>query len=255
MHTTNSWPQSHGIVGAVNFRDIGGLALDNGGWTAFGKIFRSDALEYLTLQDIEILRWILDVKSVFDLRGQIEISGKYRQWTEYLDAELMCFPLAEDSNDWESFSDEDRQSLLGKRYLSYLDTASDQVIDALRLLAQYGGLRPTVVHCEAGKDRTGVFVAVLLSIIGVTRDEIVRDYVATQDNMPQILARLETQDEHKYRIGSDPPEIYLAKDDSIGFFLDEVDERYGSLLRWALDHGLQSSEVDVLGKALTTATE
>src|SRR5438874_453262 len=49
---------------------------------------------------------------------------------------------------------------------------------------------PAVVHCTAGKDRTGVLVALLLDLLGVAREQIVADYAATTDNMPGILDRI-----------------------------------------------------------------
>ena len=73
-------------------------------------------------------------------------------------------------------------------YLGYLSARPDSVSAALRVVADAEGA--AVVHCAAGKDRTGTVVAMALDVAGVPHEEIVADYVLTAERIEQIIGRL-----------------------------------------------------------------
>src|SRR6185503_11448128 len=73
-------------------------------------------------------------------------------------------------------------------YLGYLRDRGDAVVAALRVMARTDGA--SLVHCAAGKDRTGVVVALALEVAGVTREAIVADYAQTGERLEAVLGRL-----------------------------------------------------------------
>ncbi len=75
-----------------------------------------------------------------------------------------------------------------RAYLGYLRDRPDSIVDALRDVAGADGA--AIVHCAAGKDRTGVVCALALEVAGVPREAIVADYVATDERIHAIVARL-----------------------------------------------------------------
>ena len=75
-----------------------------------------------------------------------------------------------------------------KHYLGYLDRRPDSVVAALRAIGEADGA--VVVHCAAGKDRTGTIVGLALLVVGVTPEAVVADYAASAQRLPRILERL-----------------------------------------------------------------
>ena len=214
------------LSGVFNFRDIGGLPTEDGSETVCGSVFRSDALDHLVPADLHILR------------------------TE-LDAQLSNLPLSDDWASWGELDDESRRTLLARKYQSYLDAAGDKIITALTLIADNGPSYPTIVHCTVGKDRTGVLVSILLSVLGVRREAIVTDYLLTGPNMASIMERLSASPVFRQRIRTNPAEVYLAEEHTIKLFLETLDEQEGGPASWALSHGLSEESARRLRHNLT----
>jgi protein-tyrosine phosphatase len=252
---TQQWPRTHKIVGAFNFRDLGGLPTNDGGHTIFGQVFRSDALDYLTAADYAIMIDALQIGCVIDLRADVETGGVKPTWTAHLSAELVNLPLSDDWDDWGVLDDESRKTLLARRYLSYLNSASTNVIAGLELIANNAGSRPTVIHCAVGKDRTGVLVSMLLSLLNVERAAIIRDYVETASNMAPIMERLSSSEVYRKRIESNPAEVYHASEHTVTHFLESLDENDGGPEGWARSHGLTDETIGQLRSALTSDAE
>ena len=82
----------------------------------------------------------------------------------------------------------DPDDVAGAFYIGYLEDRPDSVVGALRAIAEAQGA--ALVHCAAGKDRTGVVIALALTAVGVPSDEVVADYVATGERIELILDRL-----------------------------------------------------------------
>jgi protein tyrosine/serine phosphatase len=135
--------------------------------------------------------------------------------------------------------------------VGYLEEAPENVVQALRLLAD-PATGPAVVHCAAGKDRTGVVVALALLVAGVPRDEVVADYALTDQRIAAIRARLEASptyaDDMRHRTLDDMRPHAL----SMWHFLDRLDER-GGLEAWLERHGFAAAEQAALRARLTAA--
>ena len=194
-----SWVE---LEGAANARDLGDLPLTGGGRTAQGVLLRADNLQELTVGDVRRLVDELGVRVVVDLRTDVEVElegpgplvrdgradvrhrSLYPEAGERTDIDVgVVFP-------WQNRSLDEYASEPGpvRAYLGYLRDRPDSIVDALRDAAHARGA--TLVHCAAGKDRTGVVAALALAVAGVRRDAIVADYVATGDRLEPLLARL-----------------------------------------------------------------
>ena len=83
------------------------------------------------------------------------------------------------------------------------------------------------MHCAAGKDRTGVVVALALAAVGVPQDAIVADYARTSERLPLILARLAASRTYASDITVDQPERHAPRPDTMRDFLEIVRSEYG----------------------------
>jgi protein-tyrosine phosphatase len=129
-------------------------------------------------------------------------------------------------------------------YLGYLEDRPDQVVAALRGITQWPGA--ALVHCAAGKDRTGVVIALALTAAGVERDEVIADYAATGERMHAVLDRLRSSPTYADDTNSRPADEHMPYPQTMATFLDIMDARYGGVLSWLADHGFGPTDVSAL---------
>jgi protein-tyrosine phosphatase len=130
-------------------------------------------------------------------------------------------------------------------YLGHLDPGSPVLPLALQILAVVL-TRPAVVHCAAGKDRAGLVVALVLSIVGVRDEAIVADYMVTAQNMPRINERFQSWPRYREHMAAADPELYRVQEHAIQAFLRELDQRHGGARAWATRRGVPASLLDML---------
>jgi protein-tyrosine phosphatase len=171
------------LQGASNFRDIGGCPVPDGLRVRYGMVFRSSELSRLTEADLAVLRE-LGIRLVFDLRGEVERLHRPSRWPEGMSTELLLGSVLADIR---AGSEELRKILL---HDATADGARRMMLATYRLLptrsaAGLGQLLrkladdclPAVVHCTAGKDRTGFVCACLQLALGVPRPTVYADYL------------------------------------------------------------------------------
>jgi hypothetical protein len=137
------------------------------------------------------------------------------------------------------------------RYLGYLDDRPDQVIGALRSIAQ--AQCAALVHCAAGKDRTGVVVALALTVARVRPEAIIADYAATGQRIEAIVSRLRRSPTYARDIDSIPAESHRPRPETMAAFLQQMDARHGGVARWLTGHGLGADELNLLRARLRPA--
>jgi protein-tyrosine phosphatase len=248
------------LDGAVNARDLGGLPLEDGGTTATGVLLRSDNLQGLTPADVGTLVDEVGIRLVVDLRtgaevqlegpgplvrdGRAEIRHRslYPESGEHTDVDASAvMPWIERRRNGHSPSVE---TPAVRSYLGYLRDRPDSIVDALRDAAHADGA--TIVHCAAGKDRTGVVCALALAVAGATRAAIVGDYVATGERIGPIMARLKASPTYADDLDGSPDEAHVPRAASMERVLDVLDERHGGPLGWLDEHGFGADDAAAL---------
>ena len=195
------------LDGTTNMRDLGGLPTADGGRTVAGRVLRSDNLQTLTPSDVRVLVEEIGLREVVDLRTTAEIllegRGPLREVPEVVHRHFSLLPERGHHTDVFAVEEDEVpelpegwvESLLPRRRRStrrtsrrpcaptsgYLHDRAEAVVGAVRALAQAED-GASVVHCAAGKDRTGVVVALCLAVAGVPHEEIVADYAMTADD-------------------------------------------------------------------------
>jgi protein-tyrosine phosphatase len=161
------------LEGAYNVRDIGGYGTVDGRTTRWGILFRADGLHRLP-PDAQARLHAQGVKTVVDLRRSDELEAAPNVFAKSSQVTYHHMSLLIDKP---PVVVENLRSLIDI-YRIILDERQDQVRTVLSTFAAPEGL-PGVVHCTAGKDRTGVIVALILGLCGVPHDTIVADYALT----------------------------------------------------------------------------
>ncbi|HEX3948055.1 MAG TPA: tyrosine-protein phosphatase, partial [Acidimicrobiales bacterium] len=173
------------LEGAVNFRDLGGYEAADGRRVRWRTLFRADGLSRLTDPDRAAIRQ-LGVATVIDLRTTAEVEGG-RFPVEEIPVGFHHLPLLDAMPDPERF--EMAPGMLGVQYLEMAKDAAPQIAQALTIVAQRHA-HPVIVHCAAGKDRTGVLVAVLLGLLGIPDQTIIDDYALSEQAMDNLRRKL-----------------------------------------------------------------
>jgi protein-tyrosine phosphatase len=245
------------LENAVNVRDVGDLPAAGGARTRRGRLVRSDNLQDLSPGDVTRLVDEIGVTTVVDLRSGGEVAsegpGPMTARTEVTLLHLSLLPEAGAMTDVAKDAlavnrqraiERDPDDLSRAFYLGYLDDRPDSVVAALRAIA--GAPGATLVHCAAGKDRTGVVVALALSAVGVPRDVVVADYEATGERIEAILDRLRSSPTYAADIDNVPAHEHDPRPEIMVGFLDWLDESYGGPLGWLAEHGFDSLDVQRL---------
>ncbi len=245
------------LEGAVNVRDLGGLPAGNGGRTASDRLLRGDNLQELTPSDIARLVQDIGVTTIVDLRSTAELTSEGPAPLDSVagvrHAHHPVLPEQGAATDVVADvlltrADQDRSRYPGDpvtgHYLGYLEDRPDQVVGALRSIASSPGA--ALVHCAAGKDRTGVVVAVALTAVGVPAEVVVADYAATGERTEQILDRLRRSPTYAADINSKDDRSHEPRPETMAAFLEQMDARHGGVTAWLDKHGFGDEDLNLL---------
>jgi protein-tyrosine phosphatase len=215
--------------GLLNVRDLGGHATEDGGETRFGEIVRADTVRRLSDEGWQAL---IDygIRTIVDLRTDLE---RQADPPAELPVTVVHVPFLQE--DEEVFQEveataskaPDYATATREVYLIFLERFRSNVAAAIKAVvdAPEGGV---VVHCMGGKDRTGLTVAFLLRMAGVSIEDIAADYALSEERLKprhdRWIAEAETEAERERlrRIAATPAE-------SMTGVLEELERRYGSI--------------------------
>jgi protein-tyrosine phosphatase len=247
------------LDGTANTRDVGGLSTTDGRRTLSRRLLRSDNLQDLSAQDVRRLVDDYGVRTVADLRADIEVraGGPGPMTRESLVAveQLSLFPeqsrSGADAGETPDVPPWEKRPVTGRGfsglYLEFLAERADSVLAALRMIAHREGA--TLVHCTAGKDRTGTVMALALADAGVEREAIVADYAASADHFDELMKRLGAS--------TGTRELALAsavkhrpKAVTMERFLDALTEEAGGVRPWLAAHGWTEDDHAALQRKL-----
>ncbi|MDA9431049.1 tyrosine-protein phosphatase [Bradyrhizobium sp. CCBAU 51627] len=175
------FPARHlALQGASNFRDLGGYTTHEGRTTRWRHIFRSNHLGQLTASDVEVIR-ALGVKSAFDFRGVEERAAGVCVVNEITVHSLPIEPTVVAALRAElakgALTGPVALELMRESYRNYVRDYTHSFRALFSHLLEDSA--PLVIHCTAGKDRTGFASALILHALGVPESVIAEDYLLT----------------------------------------------------------------------------
>lgn len=239
------------VDGLLNIRDLGGLPTADGGRIAPGRLIRSDNPRGLTEAGRRQFVDRVAPRLLIDLRTTLEVEreGYEAPSADTTVVNLPMMPLAgvnQEQIDAGAFDN------LVDDYLGQIEVNGDSVAEAVRYIAE-GDHAPVVVHCTAGKDRTGIVVAMVLDLVGVPHREIVADYHITAANMAPIVDRIRAARVFQANgLAAAPDWIFAADAATMQGFLAGVADRYGGAAGWARERGLGAADIAALRSHLVT---
>ncbi len=223
-----------------------------------GVLLRADNLQSLSPRDIDLLVQEQTLEVVLDLRTdvEVELEGPGPVTTEpavriehhslYPDSGGNTDLDAAAVRPWrlQAEGESPEEPPVVRAYLGYLSRRPDSVVRALRAIARADGA--VLVHCAAGKDRTGVVVALALDAAGVDRAAIVDDYLATRERIDAIMARLVASSTYRAELEGHDPQRHAPVPGTMERVLELVDERFGGSAAWLAAQGLDVPDLERL---------
>ncbi|MEV4659558.1 tyrosine-protein phosphatase [Micromonospora sp. NPDC049301] len=229
------------LPATFNFRDVGGYPGHDGRTVRRGRLYRSDSLHRLDEQDRDAFA-ALGIRTVIDLRRPAEVArdGRVPAYQG-----LTYRHIHPEHADWAAQRYEEGVSLaryLADLYAGLAQTGTAGLAEAIGLIADSANA-PVVVHCVAGKDRTGIVCALVLAVLGVDDADIVADYALSTEASARFSAWLAATNP----AGVDVPAPFLASPaEAMEIFLAELREGHGSVEGYLRHAGVTDEQLAAL---------
>lgn len=212
-----------------NIRDLGGLPMLDGGVTRSGALIRADNLDRLTATGTAALR-ASGVSRIVDVRSAWEC--------ERFPSEFTNTPLWRNTPISDPAAPDLSDRSLAEQFTWMLDNGPDLIASAVAEIAA-APAGAVLVHCHAGKDRTGLIVALVLDLVGVCRTAIAADYATIGDSTIDVRTLIGTTDTGK-------PELEAPEEATILRTLEHIDGTYGGIADYLSRGGLAKARQDAL---------
>ncbi len=233
------------LSGTYNARDIGGYATIDGRTTRWRTLIRSDSLHRLTPEAQQTLL-DLGLRTMIDLRRPAETA----QYPNLL-ATAPGVNYLQVSLDREAPEEQASFPTLPEIYRGILDNAGAQLGTIIATLAAPDAL-PGLVHCQVGKDRTGMVIALTLAAVGVPAETIIADYALSE---AQLAGDFATRFEQKLRADGGDWDAYRTLLTSPATFMRDIlaylDAEYGGISSYLRANGVRDEQLTALRDALT----
>ena len=245
IHLIGAVPGRHiPVPGTLNFRDAGGYPAGGGGVTAWRRLLRSDGLHRLGRAGAGALG-ALGLRTVLDLRTSAETQIAPTPVDAFAQGGALTMHISLIGDDLGALPAE-----LGQIYDYIIDQRGAAIAAAIGSLARPGAL-PGLVHCSAGKDRTGIVVAFALAAVGVPDQIIAADYALSglylDPRHTPTIGRVQEStglgDQLTAELLASPPELIVR-------VLGRARQRGGTVTGYLIGHGVTCAELKALRSAL-----
>ncbi|MGO2633248.1 MAG: tyrosine-protein phosphatase [Galactobacter sp.] len=251
QHRRDEWRVQRTLVdGTANFRDVAASPGDGARRLRPGVFFRSDALVSVSPRGVEQMRR-LAVDTIIDLRSKEEIAAAPD--VVPVGARSIGVPLLQGRQDAPGGLDLLQLPALSQLYASLLEDNADDLVRVIGVVAEASG--PTLVHCAAGKDRTGVVSALSLAAVGVDRESVVADYAITESRLSGVWVRKQLQrlEAHGIPISASLRELMVGSPpEAMDATLGVLEDRFGGARQYLLDAGLGVDRLEALRAKLVS---
>ena len=225
-----------GMAGAPNFRDFGGYRSADGRQVRWGYLFRSGQLSSLSDADVALLA-SLDLDLVFDFRRLEEQEADASRLPRQSTPRVVSLPIIPGSNSrfFERAGEQSNQPDAMFNFMLEInrDFAGPQAVTYSRMFREILAAPDArfLVHCAAGKDRTGFAAAIILLALGVSRDLVMRDYLLTaRYYLPEReLDRLRRKYQLEHMVAESILPMLEVHEDYLANALHHIDENYRSV--------------------------
>jgi protein-tyrosine phosphatase len=228
------------LPGTRNLRDVGGYPTADGRHTRWRTLLRTDSLDLLPGQSQDALL-DLGLRQAIDLRWPSELASAPSVFADSPRVRYRSIPLL-------AFDEDDPTPHLGLvgMYRRILDERGAHLVEVVRAVIGPQGT-PVAIGCAAGKDRTGVAIAIILSALGVPRELIVADYALSAGFFAGDVEDPHLVDWRSGPVETESPPEYMEE------VLRHLDERHGGALALLRAGGMSDEELAHLVEVLTEA--
>jgi protein-tyrosine phosphatase len=244
----------------LNFRDIGGLPTEDGGLLRPGVIYRSEGpASFEPIHRNELVT--LGIRLVCDLRADAEREKAPNDWAgaaRLLNLDITADLRVETNEGWQTLkadpSPEAGKRALVANYSAIPGAIRPHLRDLIEAIVD--GETPVLVHCTAGKDRTGVLMALLLKALRVSDDLIVADYLRSDIFAQNLRLRGGIHEQFEETFGFRPSESLIdamigVDIDLLNAALDAVARQWGSIDGYFVAAGIDAPLLQKYRDALT----
>jgi protein tyrosine/serine phosphatase len=239
-----------------NFRDSGGYATVDGQQMRMGRLYRSGTLDDAREVDLRTLQTI-GLKTIVDLRGPQEKKKELPHINGVLRIDL---PIELENRTREKIqplmtkrgAENEVVDILKQMYRDLADEAWPQVGQLFKILLNTEAY-PVLIHCRAGKDRTGFMCALVQQAVGVERDAVLQDYLKTNEHFVPLTKRM-VRAMKIFSLGRVQAETiraaFSAREEYLQAALDQIDQRHGGLTAYLAKCGMTEREIETLQELL-----
>ena len=240
----NDYSERHySFEGCFNFRDLGGYLNQDCKKVKKGLYFRAGRQDRMTEKDLAQLS-DLNISTQIDLRKQEEVLDQGKGPLEDMGANYINIAVIPEGGSDKLNKLVGDTGISGKRYLGYLEFGPTSWLRLFGILADEENL-PVLLHCTAGKDRTGVSTAFLLSVLGVSRDIIEADYLLTNLDTERQADFIESTVGYPEGYNREKMiSIAGVPKDAMKDFLDGVESKWGSVVEYLEKIGVTQEQMD-----------
>ena len=235
--------------GCFNFRDIGGYVGKDGKSIKWGMYYRAGRQDRLTEMDKPKLAE-LNVSTQIDLRKPEEIADQGVGPLGSTGAQYEHIPVIPEGGSDQLSQLVGDTGISGERYLAYLEFGPNPWLRIFDLLAKRNSY-PVVLHCTAGKDRTGVSTAFLLSVLGVDRATIEEDYLLTNRDVARQVEFLDRTVGLPARMTrADMVKAAGVPESAMKVFLNGLEKKYGGAVEYLKSIGIKTNQLNAISNIL-----
>ncbi len=237
----------------ANLRDLAQVRLRTGVLRR-GRVYRSDDVSTIDHSEAQRLHQ-QGIGHVLDFRGEPEAQvtgrGPLEALTSYNHLPFVLAPERDPIRTHQPGPEGLSPQLVGHWYLQVTVDSADVIVEGLEAIARVDSA--AVFHCAAGKDRTGIFAAALLSVVGAPEEEIIADYQASESSLERVFDRLRVAPygfflENLPEAGA----LLRAEAATMEAYLEAASTHHGGLIELLTSRGLSEETITTLRHTLVS---